>query len=96
MSPSGLVIILCVKLAPGPDVSVCTILAPTSKSVALVVVTAPLLLVALLPVPALTTSTGEIGSIPLYSKILMSANWAACEKLTVTLFPLGAAVIFLA
>ena len=49
-----------------------TMLAPTNRSVALVVVTEPLLLVALFPLAPTATSRGLTGSIPLYSKIRMS------------------------
>jgi hypothetical protein len=72
-------------------------LAPKSRSVALVVVTAPLLLVALLPEAAAVTSTGLVGSAPLYSRIRMSGNAAAAENVTVTLFaPAVAAAMFFA
>jgi hypothetical protein len=72
-------------------------LAPKSKSVALVVVTAPLLAVALLPEAAAVTSTGLFGSAPLYSRIRMSGYAAAVENVTVTLFaPAPAAAMFLA
>jgi hypothetical protein len=46
--------------------------APTSKSEALVVVTALLLLVALVPVAPAPTSSGVFVSSPLYSKTRMS------------------------
>ena len=48
------------------------VLAPKIRSVALVVVAEPLLLLALLPVAAAVTSTGLFGSAPLYSRIRMS------------------------
>jgi hypothetical protein len=66
-------------------------LAPKSKSLALAVVTAPLLLVALLPEFAPVTSTGLLGSAPLYSRMRMSADVAALAKVTVTLFVPAAA-----
>jgi FlaG/FlaF family flagellin (archaellin) len=63
----------------------------------LVVVTATLLLVALLPVLAAVTSTGLLGSAPLYSSMRMSADVAALAKVTVTLFvPAAAVAIFFA
>jgi hypothetical protein len=72
-------------------------LAPKSRSVALVVVAAPLLLVALLPLLAAVTSTGLLGSAPVYSRMRMSGNAAAAENVTVTEFaPAAAATMFLA
>jgi hypothetical protein len=72
-------------------------LAPKIRSVALVVVAEPLLLVALLPEFAAVTSTGLLGSAPLYSSIRMSGYVAALVKVTVTLFaPAVADAIFLA
>ena len=56
------------KPLPGPLVVVVTMLAPKIRSVALVVVAEPLLLVALLPVFAAVTSTGLFGSAPLVFK----------------------------
>ncbi len=44
MSPSGVVSNRCVNPLPEPVVVVCTVLAPTNKSVAIVVFTVPLLL----------------------------------------------------
>ena len=61
------------------------------------VVSAPLLLVALVPDPATTASTGFVGSTPLYSRIRMSGQAAAVPKPTVTLFaPAPAATMFAA
>jgi hypothetical protein len=72
-------------------------LAPKIKSVALVVVADPLLLVALLPLLAAVTSTGLLGSAPVYSRMRMSGSAAAAEKVTVTEFaPAPAATMFLA
>jgi hypothetical protein len=51
---------------------VCTVLAPIKRSEAFLVVTESVLVVALFPVELTTTSTGLSGSIPLYSRILMS------------------------
>jgi hypothetical protein len=97
MSLSGLVIIRVVKFAPALFVQVWTMLAPTNKSVALVVVTAPLLAVVLFPVEPTAASTGLIRSIPLYSKTRMSAYFAADANCTVTVFaPAAAAAIFFA
>ena len=58
-----------VKPAPGPVVLVATMLAPTSTSLAEVVVAVPLLLVALLPTAAAVTSR-ELR--PLYSRMRTS------------------------
>jgi len=71
MSPST-VIIRWVKPAPGPELEVCNIFELSRRSVALVVATAGVLLVALLPVPTEVTSTGLFGSAPLYSTIRTS------------------------
>jgi hypothetical protein len=63
----------------------------------LVVVTAALLLVALLPELADVTSTGLVRSAPLYSRIRTSGYAAAVENVTVTLLaPAAAAPMFLA
>src|ERR1700751_3940329 len=83
ISPSGSVRSRSVKLLPAPLVQVRTQLAPTRRSVAFVVVTVPLLLVALLPAAAATTSTGVPVSIPLYSKIRTSGDVAGVLKVTV-------------
>ena len=72
MSPSGEVSKRLVKPVPGPVVKVATMLAPKSRSVALVVVADPLLVVLLLPVFAAVTSTGLFRSAPLYSRMRMS------------------------
>jgi hypothetical protein len=66
-------------------------LAPTIRAFAFVVVPDPLLLVALLPVPAATTSTGVDVAIPLYSAIRTSIAGVEALKVTVTMFPLAAA-----
>jgi hypothetical protein len=72
-------------------------LAPKIRSVAFVVVAEPLLLVALLPEFAAVTSTGLLGSAPLYSSIRMSGYAAALAKVTVTVFaPAAAEEMFLA
>jgi hypothetical protein len=63
----------------------------------LVVVTAPLLLVALLPCAPTATSSGFTVSRPLYSAIRISGKAAAALKITVTVFtPAAAAEMFLA
>ncbi len=72
MSPSGEVSKRLVKPVPGPVVKVATMLAPKMRSVALVVVAEPLLVVELLPVAAAVTSTGLLRSAPLYSRMRMS------------------------
>src|SRR5579885_3682804 len=97
MSPSGAVNSRLVNPLPGPLVRVTTMLAPKIKSIALVVVTEPLLLVVILPELAAATSTGLLGSAPLYSRIRISGYAAAVEKVTVTvLLPAAAAPTFLA
>src|SRR5271157_5567184 len=97
MSPSGEVSKRVVKPLPGPLVRVTTMFAPKIRSVALVVVDEPLVLVALLPELAAVTSTGLFGSAPLYSRMRMSGAVAALEKVTVTaLDPAVAAAMFLA
>jgi hypothetical protein len=81
----------CVNPLPGPVVPVDTMLAPSNKSVAFVVLTAPLLVNLLVPVPATNVSTALTGSIPLYSKIRMSGWVAATFHVTVTTFAPAAA-----
>ena len=86
-----------VNPAPGPVVLVYTMLAPTSSSLAEVVVAVPLLLVALLPTAAAVTSRGLVGLRPLYSRMRTSGETAAALKLTVTVLPFAAALaMFLA
>src|SRR5437660_12742925 len=83
--------------APAPVVDVYTMFAPNSRSFPLVVVAAPLLLLALLPTAAGVTSTEFTGSIPLYSNMRISGYAAAGENVTVTRFaPGGAAMSFFA
>ena len=77
MSLSGEVMTRFVKDAPGPVVAPSnTMFAPTSKSLALVVGTAPVLLDVLFPWAAAVTSTGFVTSRPRYSAIRMSGFWA--------------------
>src|ERR1700675_2109488 len=95
MSPSGDVIIRLVKPFPGEAVKVPTVFAANSRSVGLVVVAEPLLLVVLLPVLPTDVSTGLFRSAPLYSRIRISGRCAATEKVTVTVFaPAVAAAMF--
>ena len=76
---------------------VATRLAPTSRSVALVVTVGPLLLVALLPTAAALMSTGVVESMPLYSTMRTSGYLAAGENATVTrLAPAAEATMFFA
>ena len=65
---------------PGPLVMLVTMFAPKIRSVALVVVAAPLLLRLPFPLLAAVTSTGLLGSAPLYSRIRMSGYAAAVEN----------------
>src|SRR2546428_13884204 len=84
MSPSGEVITRDVQPAPGSVVQVVTVLAATSRSDALVVATAGVLLVAALPVADAVTSTGLAGSSPEYSRVRTSAKTAGTVKETLT------------
>src|SRR3984957_4303766 len=97
MSPSGEVIKRLVAPAPGPVVAVQTRLAPTSRSLAFLVMTAPLLVAALLPVAAALTSRALRGSTPLYSRTRRSTEGAAAINVAVTtLAPAEAAEMCLA
>src|SRR5882672_7330789 len=89
MSPSGLVITRFVQPVPGPVVQVATVLAAKSRSDALLVTTAGVLLVAVLPVAEAVTSTGLTESIPAYSRMRMSGKVAATVKVTLTVFAGG-------
>src|SRR5258706_301738 len=91
MSPSGLVITREVQPVPGPVVQLLTVLAAKSKSDALFVTAAGVLLVALLPVADAVASTGLPGSSPAYSRMRMSAKLAATVKETLTALPPAAA-----
>ena len=83
-----------VKPVPAPVVIVATTSAATNRSAAVVVVTVALLVLPL-PVPVAVTSTGAIGSAPLYSRIRTSGNAAAPLNVTVTvLLPAAAAMFF--
>src|SRR5438874_7530694 len=82
MSPSGLVVTRFVNDAPAPFVDVFTTFAPTSRSVGLVVVTAPLLLDVPVPCAATVTSTGLAAATPLYSAIRTSGYGAEALKVT--------------
>ena len=85
------------KAVPGPRVEPVTVLAPKIRSVGLVVVAVPLLLVLVLPLAAAVTSTGLFVSAPLYSRIRISGNAAPLENATVTVFaPAFADTMFLA
>ena len=94
ISPSGEVIVREVNPLPAALVTVETMFAPKINSLAAVVVAAPLLEVALLPLaPAVTSSVFT----PLYSRMRMSGNTVAPLKVTVTvLLPAVAAAMFLA
>jgi hypothetical protein len=97
MSPSGVVIIRLVNPLSAPAVCVSTVFAPTSRSVELVVVSRPLLLTALLPMPPSAASSVETVFIPLYSKMRISGAVAGVTNETVTVFaPAAAALMFAA
>jgi hypothetical protein len=70
-------------------------LAARSRSVGLTVVTVALVGL-VLPVLAAATSTGFVGSAPLYSRMRISGETAAVEKVTVTVFPADADAMFFA
>ena len=74
------------KPDPGPAVHVVTIFAPTNRSDALVVVTAPEELLVPVPLAPLAISKGVDSAIPLYSRIRISAYAAAPLNCTVTIF----------
>ena len=81
ISPFGDVIIRDVNPLPAAVVVVATMSAPKISSLADVVVAAPLLAVALLPLaPAVTSSDAN----PRYSRMRTSGNAAAWLKVTVT------------
>src|SRR2546428_7781899 len=84
MSPSGEVMTRLVHPVPGPEVVVATVLAAKSKSDALVVTAAGVLLVALLPVADAVASTGLTGSSPAYSRMRTSAKSAGTANETLT------------
>jgi hypothetical protein len=72
-------------------------LAPKIKSLAFVVLTAPLFAVLPVPIAPAVTSTGPVVASPLYSKIRISTYMAATVNLTVTVFAFAAdPTIFLA
>src|SRR6266478_1205626 len=91
MSPSGKVITRLVHPVPGPEVVVATVLAAKSKSDALDVTAAGVLLVAVFPVAEAVTSTGLTGSSPAYSRMRTSAKTAGIVKETLTVFAPAAA-----
>src|SRR5216117_4144960 len=97
MSPSGLVIMRLVKPVPAERVKLLTILALKRRSVGLVVVTDPLLLVVAVPAAPTATSTGFARSAPVYSRMRMSGKGAAAENCTVTMLEAAdAATMFFA
>jgi hypothetical protein len=81
---------------PAPEVNDSTVLAPTNRSLLLVVTTDPVLLIELFPVAAAAVSTGLTASTPLYSKIRISGIVAGESNVTVTVFvaSVGAAMFF--
>jgi len=85
MSPSGVVISRLVKPLPGPGGTALNQIR-ADEQIGRVGGTPghgdALLLVALLPVLAAVTSTGLLGSAPLYSSMRMSADVAALAKVT--------------
>ena len=91
MSPSGLVITRDVQPEPAPVVQLLTVLAAKSKSDALVVAAAGVLLVALLPVADAVASTGLTGSSPTYSRMRTSAKSAGTVNETLTALAAAAA-----
>ena len=94
MLPSGLVIMREVKPAPGAVVLVFTSLAAKRRTLDAVVVSVPLLEVALEPDEPMAACNGLTGSSPWYSRIRTSGKVAAAVKPTVTV--LAPAPMFLA
>src|SRR5262245_33272543 len=86
MSPSGCVITRLVNDCPAAVVVVETMLAPTSRSFAFVVVIEPLLLDVPLPELAATTSSGLAVARPRYSAIRISGCATEDAQRTVTVF----------
>src|SRR5712671_2651304 len=84
MSPSGVVMTRAVQPAPGPVVQLVTVFAANSKSEALVVTAAGVLLVAVLPMAEAVASTGLTGSSPAYSRMRTSAKTAGTLKRMLT------------
>jgi hypothetical protein len=93
MSPL-VVRIRVVKPVPGAVVMTWTVLAATSRSLAFTVVTAPVVVVVPEPVCCAVTSTGEVGSSPLYSTTRTSGDVAVVLKATVTTFADEPAMFF--
>ena len=85
-----------VNPVPAPAVAVATVFAAKIRSEACVVVTGAVLLIAVVPVPVETTSSGLTRSRPLYSSTRTSANTAGILNFTVTelLLELAAAIFF--
>src|ERR1051325_8859291 len=90
MSPSGLVMTRDVNDGPGPVVCFWTMLPPTNRSFALVVVAKPLSGLRLLPCPAAVTSTGFDVAMPLYSAMRTSAFVAGVLNVIVTVLAFAA------
>src|SRR5256886_10914844 len=84
MSPSGAVITRFDHPGPASVVVVATTLAATSKSDALVVTAAGVLLVAVLPMAEAVTSTGLTAASPEYSRMRTSAKTAGTLKRMLT------------
>src|SRR3984893_4421450 len=96
ISLSGTVMMREVNPDPAPVVAVTVRSAPKISSLAKVVVAAPLLAEALLPVAAAVTSSGLLVSMPLYSRMRISAYAAALVNATVTVLAFAAAPATLA
>ena len=90
-------ITLLVKPVPAPLVIPVVMLAANSSSFGPVVVSGPLLLVAVLPDAPAVTSSGAAVSSPAYSRMRTSTQTAATLNLTVTEFaPASAGAMFFA
>ena len=85
-----------VKPVPAPAAPVATVFAAKIRSAAFVVVTGVVSLIALVPVPVETTSSGLILSRPLYSSTRTSANTAGILNFTLMalLLEIAAAIFF--
>ena len=87
MSPFGFVMNRDAKPVPAAIVQEATSFPATRRSRAFVVVNVGVLLLLLEPVPPTATSSGEVVSMPLYSRMRASAFCAAAVNVTVTMLP---------
>ena len=95
MSASGLVMMRVVKFVPAAEKPPVVMPAPKISALAVVVVTVPLLAVALVPEAEVPISKGLTVSRPLYSSARMSTEGVAVLKVTVTVLVPAAAALML-